>query len=371
MASIELVGLTKRYAESTIINDLDLEVADGEFLTLLGPSGCGKTTTLRCIAGLESPDDGSIQIGTTTVFTRERRMSLPPERRDVGMMFQSYALWPHLNVGNNVAFPLRRRRVSRSDIVDRVRKALKIVDLSGFESRAINSLSGGQQQRVALARTIVAEPRVLLFDEPLSNLDAALRETMRLELKRVHDRIGTTSIYVTHDQTEAMTLSDRVVVMNRGKVEQDATPRDLYERPRNRFVAGFMGIDNFLSGTLSSRPDGTYAVQITGTDTTVMLPQDAPVSVSGVGSALVAFRAQSAGLRASTGLEGSAFRGTVRQRVYLGDSYQYRVETPAGDLALRSSLARGASEPQISPGDQVEILIRAEHVVVLPQVTSD
>jgi ABC-type Fe3+/spermidine/putrescine transport system ATPase subunit len=369
MASIKIAGLTKRYGESTIIDQLDLDIAEGEFVTLLGPSGCGKTTTLRCIAGLEDPEAGLIQIGSTTVYSGEYRTSVPPERRDIGMMFQSYALWPHLDVGGNVAFPLKRRKVSRADIVDRVRDALKIVDLAGFEDRPINSLSGGQQQRVALARTIVAEPRVLLFDEPLSNLDAALRETMRAELRRVHDRIGTTSIYVTHDQTEAITLSDRVVVMNGGRVEQDSTPRELYERPRTRFVAGFVGIENFLRAALVGSAEGARAVRIEGTDATVALPPDIHVALDPAAPALIAFRAQGADIRPRNLANGGALIGTVKQRTYVGDGYQYRIGTPAGDLALRSASDRDTSVRGIALGDEVDIVIRPEHVVVLPHVT--
>jgi ABC-type Fe3+/spermidine/putrescine transport system ATPase subunit len=369
MASIKIAGLTKRYGASTIIDQLDLDIAEGEFVTLLGPSGCGKTTTLRCIAGLEDPDGGVIQIGAATVYNKVDRTSVPPERRDIGMMFQSYALWPHLDVGGNVAFPLKRRKVSRADIADRVRDALKIVDLTGFEDRPINSLSGGQQQRVALARTIVAEPRVLLFDEPLSNLDAALRESMRAELRRVHDRIGTTSIYVTHDQTEAITLSDRVVVMNGGRIEQDATPQDLYERPKTRFVAGFVGIDNFLRGALVVDADGSRAVRIEGTDASVTLPPGTPVAVGAPAPALVAFRAQGAEIRRRDTATSNSLIGTIKQRTYIGDGYQYKIRTSAGDLALRTS-GRDASALQIAPGDEVEVIVRPEHVVVLPHAAT-
>ena len=232
------------------VDGVNFDVAPGEFYTLLGPSGCGKTTTLQCIAGLEMPDAGEITLDDRLVFSRNAKIVVPAHRRDIAMVFQSYAIWPHMTVFENVAFPLLhgRRRVSRSSVNDRVMKALQLVQLAGLENRPAPFLSGGQQQRVALARAIVDEPKVLLLDEPLSNLDAKLREEMRFELRDLVLRLRITSLYVTHDQIEALSMSDRIAVMSNGKIVQEGTPREIYLTPKDRFVADFLGKSNFLEG---------------------------------------------------------------------------------------------------------------------------
>jgi iron(III) transport system ATP-binding protein len=246
MPGVTLKGVTKRFGTLIAVNQIDLEVRDGEVLTLLGPSGCGKTTTLRMIAGLEEPDAGTIDIGGTIVFDGDKRIDVPSERRSLGMVFQSYAIWPHMTVADNVAYPLRMRNVSNAEIKRLVYAVLDQVGLKGYEETPAPNLSGGQQQRVALARSLVFEPKVLLLDEPLSNLDAKLREQMRFELRIMQQRLGLTALYVTHDQEEALTLSDRVVVMNHGVIEQLDTPTAIYENPASRFVAEFIGKANFL-----------------------------------------------------------------------------------------------------------------------------
>ncbi|WP_433041498.1 ABC transporter ATP-binding protein [Dactylosporangium sp. CS-033363] len=251
--TVELHGLQKQFAGGVrAVGDFTLSVAPGEFITFLGPSGCGKTTTLRCIAGLESPDTGMIRIGDTVVFEAGagRRVDLPPERRDISMVFQQYALWPHLSVFENVAFPLRSRKRPRAQIAPRVETALKSVQLWEQRDRQIGQLSGGQQQRVALARAIVDEPAVVLFDEPLSNLDVKLRESMRIEIMDLHRRMGLTSIYVTHDQDEAFALSTRIVVMRQGLIEQIGTPQEIWNDPASAFVAGFVGSSTSIEGVL-------------------------------------------------------------------------------------------------------------------------
>ena len=252
MPAVRLVNLQKRFGTVTAVDGVSLEVAEGNIHTLLGPSGCGKTTTLRCIAGLEWPDGGEIIIGGRTVVAPERGIFVPPERRGLGMVFQSYALWPHLTVFENIAFGLRQQRRSRAEVETRVAEVLALTQLTGLEGRYPSEISGGQQQRVALARSLALRPGVLLFDEPLSNLDAKLRESMRLELRELQRALGITSVYVTHDQVEAMVISDQISVMHRGRALQTGTARELYERPADPFVADFLGASNFLRGRVAN-----------------------------------------------------------------------------------------------------------------------
>ncbi len=246
MPSLTIENLSRYFDEVRAVDNLSLHVEEGEMLTLLGPSGCGKTTTLRCLAGLERPTAGRILIGDRVVTAIEEGIFVPPEKREIGMVFQSYAVWPHMTVFENVAYSLRARSVAKGHIRGRVIAALKQVQLEGLEGRFSTQLSGGQQQRVALARSLVSEPSLLLFDEPLSNLDANLRVQMRLELRELQERLRFTAVYVTHDQTEAMALSDRIVIMHRGVLQQVGSPREIYDRPRNRFVASFMGTTNLF-----------------------------------------------------------------------------------------------------------------------------
>ena len=242
------------------VKDTSLTIAPGSFVTLLGPSGCGKTTTLRMIAGFESPDEGEIYLGDEAIN------ALTPNKRDTAMVFQSYALLPHYNVFDNVAYGLKLRKVPKDEIKRRVMAILDLVELTGMEGRMTNQLSGGQQQRVALARALVIEPSVLLFDEPLSNLDAKLRVSMRTEIRRIQQRVGITAIYVTHDQSEAMALSDQIIVMKNGVVEQMGTPQEIYYHPKNEFVADFIGEANFLRGTMTGRENGHAVIRVEGHD---------------------------------------------------------------------------------------------------------
>ncbi|MER9596881.1 ABC transporter ATP-binding protein [Mesorhizobium sp. M0244] len=246
MAQLELNGLSKRYGEFQAARDITLSVAEGEFVALLGPSGCGKTTTLRMIAGFVEPTSGAIHLGGRDIT------GLPPWKRDTGLVFQSYALFPHLTVAQNVAFGLEMRKVSPAEIAPRVEEALRLVRLAGFGERLPSQLSGGQQQRVALARALVFRPDVLLLDEPLSNLDAKLRHEVRVEIRELQRALGITTVMVTHDQEEALTMADRLVVMSEGRVRQVGTQRDLYERPADRFVAGFVGRSTFLEGMIEA-----------------------------------------------------------------------------------------------------------------------
>src|SRR5207248_4255925 len=247
---LEVRELTKRYSPQVSVGPISFEVHEGEFFSLLGPSGCGKTTTLRCIAGFEALSGGSIRLHG------ERLDDKPPHRRDVGLVFQNYALFPHLSVFDNIAFGLRLRRRPKAEIADRVSRILQLVDLAGLGGRFPSQLSGGQQQRVAIARSLVLEPRILMFDEPLSNLDFKLRLQMREELRSLQRRLGKTSIYVTHDQTEALALSDRIAVLSHGRIEQIGTPGDIYERPATAFVAEFIGSSNMIRARIVERSDG-------------------------------------------------------------------------------------------------------------------
>jgi iron(III) transport system ATP-binding protein len=252
LAGLVVKGLVKRFGEVTAVEDVSFTVAPGEFVSLLGPSGCGKTTTLRCIAGFERPEAGLIAIDSETVADPHRGVHIAPNRRSFGMVFQSYAIWPHMTVLANVGYPLKvRGRHARSDIRERVNEKLRIVGLQGYENRYPSQLSGGQQQRVALARALVMEPRALLFDEPLSNLDAKLRERMRFELIEIQGKLGIPAVYVTHDQAEAMVMSDTVIVMERGRIVQAGAPEEIYSNPRTRFVADFIGLCNFVPAEVS------------------------------------------------------------------------------------------------------------------------
>src|SRR5690349_8509778 len=251
VVDIRLANLTKRFDDVVAVDDLSLEIEQGRFFALLGPSGCGKTTTLRMIGGFEEPTSGTIELGGRDVST------LPPYRRDVNTVFQSYALFPHLTVYENVAFGLRRKKVRGDELRRRVVTALELVGLAGLERRKPRQLSGGQQQRIALARALVNEPRVLLLDEPLGALDLKLRKEMQIELKSIQQRVGLTFIYVTHDQEEALTMSDRLAVMNNGRIEQVGTPAEVYEKPSTAFVAGFVGVSNILEGAASHAVTGT------------------------------------------------------------------------------------------------------------------
>jgi iron(III) transport system ATP-binding protein len=259
MAFIEVRNLFKRFGKVAAVNHINLDIEKGEMLTLLGPSGCGKTTTLRCIAGLEKPEEGDIVIDGKPMLAQG---FVPPSRRGIGMVFQNYAVWPHMKVFNNVAYGLKLQKLPSKTIRDKVGKVLDLVGLGGLEDRYPGQLSGGQQQRVALARALVRNPKVLLLDEPLSNLDAKLREKMRFEIKSLVRRMGITAVYVTHDQAEAMVISDRIAVMDAGNVVQVGNAREIYERPADRFVADFIGTMNFIPGDITEVLDGNRMVRV-------------------------------------------------------------------------------------------------------------
>jgi spermidine/putrescine transport system ATP-binding protein len=328
LAAIELVGVEKEFTagghDVRAVERVDLRIAEGEFFSLLGPSGCGKTTTLRMIAGFEEPSSGQILLHGRDM------VGVPPFRRDVNMVFQQYALFPHMDVFENVAFGLRRKKVDKDEVRRRVTEALALVELEGREKRKPRQLSGGQQQRVALARALVNRPRALLLDEPLGALDLKLRQAMQLELKRIQREVGITFVYVTHDQEEALTMSDRLVVMNAGRIEQLGSPRELYEHPATRFVANFIGTSNILTGRLERRGD-TWALGGLGPDERVLVA-DVGDAQSGQEVEL-AVRPEKMVLRSEQDPPPSgqcALRARVTEVVYLGTSTQYRTVTDAG-----------------------------------------
>jgi spermidine/putrescine transport system ATP-binding protein len=360
---IRLERVTKVFGDTIAVDDLSLDIDEGEFFSMLGPSGCGKTTTLRMIGGFDDPTRGTIYLGGRDVT------DLPPYRRDVNTVFQSYALFPHFNVFENVAFGLRRRKVDRSEIERRVRESLELVDLVGFDRRKPGQMSGGQQQRVALARALVNRPKVLLLDEPLGALDLKLRKQMQLELKRIQEDVGITFIYVTHDQEEAMTMSNRLAVMRHGKAEQIGPPEDVYENPQTEFVATFLGASNLLDGELKEQRNGTSTVLLTGGDAVNLPTERAPfgsgASVKvGVRPEKITIEPQNDGTSAP-GL--NTVSGLLRMSTYIGVSHQYKVEGPGGATLTVWVQNLGAS-PVPHPGERVRLSWQPEHTfAVLPQ----
>jgi putative spermidine/putrescine transport system ATP-binding protein len=321
-AELLIEGVGKRFGDVVALDHVSLNVAQGELLTILGPSGSGKTTLLKVVAGFETPDGGTVKVGGTDIS------ALPPAKRDIGMVFQNYALFPHLSVKANVAFPLEMRNVARSEIDSRVAEALAMVELKGYEARLPKQLSGGQQQRVALARAIVFNPRLLLLDEPFGALDRKLRETMQLEVRRLQRRLGLTTIFITHDQEEALVLSDRIAVMNKGTIQQIATTTEIYERPANDFVADFVGESNIFHGMLSAAD----TVTLDG-GRTLKVRSGKPVGAK-VGVLMRPERFAPGGV--------NEFTGEVIESVYLGTSFKLRLACEDGLELLVRQPARGA-----------------------------
>ncbi len=359
---IRLERVTKMFGETLAVDDLSLDIEEGEFFSMLGPSGCGKTTTLRMIGGFDDPTRGTIYLGGRDVT------DLPPYRRDVNTVFQSYALFPHFNVFENVAFGLRRRKVDKSEIERRVRESLELVDLVGFDRRKPGQMSGGQQQRVALARALVNRPKVLLLDEPLGALDLKLRKQMQLELKRIQEEVGITFIYVTHDQEEAMTMSNRLAVMRHGKAEQIGEPEDVYEYPATEFVAGFLGASNLLEGETKEERDGRTTVLLsTGSAVAVpsgRVPVDGGSRVKvGVRPEKISIRREDADLPSGV----NSVRGLLRMSTYIGVSHQYKVDGPGGSEITVYVQNIGHKESP-HPGERVVLSWEPEHTfAVTPQ----
>jgi iron(III) transport system ATP-binding protein len=333
MANVSFHGLTKKFTGMAAVDDLRLEIKDGEFVSLLGPSGCGKTTTLRLVAGFLQPDAGEIRVNDKVISSASTL--IPPERRNMSMIFQSYAIWPHMTVFQNVAYGLKFKKLASREIDEKTERLLRVVHLEALKARYPAELSGGQQQRVALARALVVEPQILLLDEPLSNLDANLREEMRFEIRRLHEEFGITTIYVTHDQAEAMVTSDRIVVLNKGRMVQVGTPSEIFDQPRTRFVAEFIGKTNILSGQLQ---DGNV----------VSLAPDLQIRVAdgslstASGETFVCIRphnffltADQSEARALASKGFNLFSGVLERRIYFGDAVDYTVTLALPPVSLR------------------------------------
>jgi spermidine/putrescine transport system ATP-binding protein len=357
--AVRLAKVVKRFGDVAAVDGIDIEIRDGEFFSLLGPSGCGKTTTLRMIGGFEQPTSGLIELQGQDVTW------LPPYRRNVNTVFQNYALFPHLTIFENVAFGLRRKGIVDADVKTRVHDMLRLVELPGYEARRPNQISGGQAQRVALARALINRPAVLLLDEPLGALDLKLRKQMQIELKRIQQEVGITFIYVTHDQEEAMTMSDRIAVMNRGRFEQLGDPEALYERPSTRFVAGFLGVSNLLPGRIE-QSSGSYAVVRLVDETRLRVPRSL---ANGATEVEVGVRPEKIRMAAAsdTGGDANALVGTVRDASYLGVSTQYIVEAAGGQrlTVYEQNVERTVHGSLHRPGEEVRLTWSPDHTFVV------
>lgn len=346
---ISVKNVTKTYGAVHALDDVSLEVRSGEFLTLLGPSGSGKTTLLMVLAGFTRPDCGSLKFGDEEVIRK------PPHLRDLGMTFQSYALFPHMTVAGNVGYPLRLRKYSKQEIAQRVEDALDTVQLGGFGDRRIDQLSGGQRQRVAVARAIVFEPRILLMDEPLSALDKKLRDQMQIELRHLHEKLGMTTVYVTHDQREALTMSDRIAVVNHGRIMQLATPRDLYERPASRFVADFIGKSTFLNVTRDGNDVAFQGTKLTFTN-----------SLPDTDNIVMMIRPERIALVGAPREGANNFTATATEVVYQGDSYLLHAHLTDGtQIAMRGAVTGKSVSSLPSTGDEVTLSIAPEDTVLI------
>ncbi|HKT19792.1 MAG TPA: ABC transporter ATP-binding protein [Stellaceae bacterium] len=364
LPAARVVGVSKVYGPVRAVNDVSFEVTRGELLTLLGPSGCGKTTTMRAIAGLEKISRGEIYLGERAVSSAPQRIHLAPEKRDIGMVFQSYAIWPHMTVFDNVAYPLECRKVSPAEIRRRVCAGLELVEMDSFAERPATLLSGGQQQRVALARAMVMEPAIMLLDEPLSNLDAKLRVQMRAHIKALQRRTGLTMIYVTHDQDEAMALSDRIIVMSHGVVEQIGAPVEIYERPRSRFVADFVGATNFIRGTAAGAASDDLLRVKTGEDTLVCKLDGNACPPAGT-QVLLMIRPPKIVVsegRARTGGMLNRLSGQITTTTYCGDWREIGIAVR--DFSLRALVPNTVSA---EPGTAVAVEFSASDLRLLPQ----
>lgn len=359
MQEVRVEKLVKRFGDVTAVDGISFKVPKGKLLSLLGPSGCGKTTTLNMIAGFEDPDGGDVFVGDKLISSAHQNILLPAHERNLGMVFQSYGLWPHLRVRENVSFGLEMRRKAKAEVGPAVERALELVRLGGMGDRYPSQLSGGQQQRVAFARALVYEPDVLLLDEPLSNLDAALREEMRLELKELQEETGITTIFVTHDQVEAMVMSDIIVVMDHGRIQQMGAPQDIYQLPANQFVAGFVGISNFFEGTVVNEADkdGLTTVQVGGLK--LLCEADGREKGSRVS---LSIRPEDwiATVRAPSKSTKNRLKAEVRKAVYMGGVLEIWLSVSGQEVRVH-----GHRLPMLESGSSVYISVDPSHIKVV------
>lgn len=361
---IEITNLIKYFEgekeQVKAVDDVSIEVPEGELFTLLGPSGCGKSTTLRCVAGLEKPEGGEIKLAGETLFSSRQSAFVPAHKRDIGMVFQSYAIWPHMKVYDNVAYPLKIKRMPKAEIRARVRKALDTVGLEGLEDRLAPQLSGGQQQRVSLARALVKEPKVLLLDEPLSNLDAKLREQMRLEIKELQERLKITTLYVTHDQTEALAISDYVAVMHEGKLLDVAGPKEVYFKPRTQFTADFIGLTNILRGRVKELKDGTGEVETKLGRLLSPLPAESKTG----DEVLIFIRPEDVVvLKQQPEAAENVFSGEIRALIFLGEMVDCQIM--AGQELIR---ARLHPKSELKEKEQIYFQLKKESLISIPAI---
>ena len=357
MPDIHITGLTKTFGTSRALNEVSFSIADKELFTLLGPSGCGKSTTLMSIAGFQHPEAGKIVCGDTTYFDAAARVALPAEHRNLGIVFQSYAIWPHMTVFDNVAFPLRVRKTPRPEIRTTVAQTLDLLEISTLAQRYPHELSGGQQQRVALARAIVYSPTVLLLDEPFSNLDAKLRERARIWLKDLQHSLGLTTVFVTHDQDEALSMSDRILVMNEGHVLQIGSPQDIYTAPKHRFVAGFVGQCNLYTGHRTQDLGSSAQLSIPGAPTPLTLPRRRTTATA-TDEVTVAIRPEAISLLPAAAPRGdNLWNADIDSVEYLGDHYLYRLRAGTHEVLV-------ASQQHLHPGP-ITAHIPADAIIVV------
>jgi iron(III) transport system ATP-binding protein len=357
---LEVDNLVKLFGDDRAVDDVSFSAPKGAFITLLGPSGCGKTTTLMSIAGLHSIDAGRISVGGMVYTAPQQGIFVPPEKRDIGMVFQSYAIWPHMTIAQNVAYPLEIRKVERAEIDARVADVLKLVGLSAMADKLATQLSGGQQQRAALARAIVSQPRLLLFDEPLSNLDLKLREQMRVELKRIQSEVGITSVYVTHDQAEALVMSDEIIVMSKGRIQQRGGPREIYARPVNAYVSNFIGVANLLKGRVivATAPD-RGEVEVEAGDRKIRLPCKLTAGMTPGAEVVLSVRPENIAASRQNGA-GASIEGEVIQAIFLGNCVDCRVRW--GDFEWKVMAHPRAG---LKSGEKVYLRLDPEHTLAV------
>jgi iron(III) transport system ATP-binding protein len=357
---VEVRGLVKLFGADRAVDDVSFNVPKGKFLTLLGPSGCGKTTTLMSIAGLHAIDAGQISVGGMVYTAPDRGFFLPPEKRDIGMVFQSYAIWPHMTAAQNIAYPLEIRKAAREEIDARVADVLKLVGLTRMADKMATQLSGGQQQRAALARAIVSRPRLLLFDEPLSNLDLKLREQMRLELKRIQNEVGITSIYVTHDQAEALVMSDEIIVMSKGRIQQRGVPREIYGQPANAYVSNFIGAANLLKGRIISvTAPGRGEVEIVAGSSKAQLSCKLGAGIAAGAETVISVRPENVEATRQNG-GGPSLEGEVIQTIFLGNCVDCRVRWGEFEWKVMAHPRTG-----LKAGEKVYLRLDPEHTLAV------